>query len=328
MIPGRPMLNKVVVAVAAVVALSATTGACAERCPPFAIGADPWPKPGETRRNTGTSYCHAFTLSRAFVAAPGGFVEDEILAARDIAWLSPKPSKPERNYFFIGRSGGYLYGYHVDRSNGPVGPDIRAWLLRADEAGSGSDILFPPLSKKNDESRSINCHGEQRFCTLSFTSRMAPLAHGASFVVRFDKHHRDGNLCVFVPVRRWDVPARITVKADGTSIIDSAVANAYAGLSLVSEKEIPTARPAYYCLGDRSPAMLAAFRSATELEFEVTRDAFDRESEGDRLKLPTAGLPTALELSRYLFETGIANGAKRTALLKAQADALLDKAPQ
>ena len=141
--------NRFFIALAAVAALSATN-AHSKQCPPFAIDADPWPKADERRSDEGTSYCQEFNLLRAFVAAPGGFAEGELLAARDMMWRGPRPSKSPRGYFFIGRKNGFIYGYNVQPSESLVGFDIKAWVVRAKEDGAGSDLLFPPLRLEMD----------------------------------------------------------------------------------------------------------------------------------------------------------------------------------
>lgn len=176
---GRAMFNRSAIALVSAVAMAAAAGnARADLCAPSPPVEDPWPKAGETRRHEETTaFCSHTTVSRAFVAAPGGFAYDELLGARDTVRRHAKTEQEPRIYRFFGKHNGFVYGYSIERSGGG---DINAWPTRPADKEHGSDLLFPVLASAADDWRWIACSRKRASCALNIQSRSTQPVHGES----------------------------------------------------------------------------------------------------------------------------------------------------
>lgn len=275
------------------------------------IQSDPWPRAGEVRRNKGAMLCKGFEMTRAFVDAPGGFSRGELFVAWDMALRSDKLDVATRRHLFVGAKDGLTYSYAFERS-GSGGVRIRGDIVRTAISTPGIELyLQPGLRAADSESRFVECNRDAGRCDATIW-RLSPQVLIEFFSVSFDAKHPRGNVCVFIPLSRWDAPpAKINVRADGRLVVDGAIANS---------------RRVYHCLEERSGEMLKTFLGAKELAFEIVRSAMDEALAEDRSRLDPRGVGVAVDLARFLYEHGVV-GRDRVdteAKFRAKADALLD----
>jgi hypothetical protein len=256
------------------------------------IAADPWPKAGELRRDSFTRDCAQVELTRAFMAAPGGLADDELLAVSRIERKFGRGSTVIRQREFIGALGGasYRYAFSADgqKITGSVEtPRITSHLV--------STVLAPALRAKTSV-QSVACELWRAQCEI--VSRRVggdvPLPY---FTVRFATAHPEGMLC-------FDVPegASVTVRADAALLIE--------GLS--AERGSATA-----CLSEASRSALDLMARARVIHYGA--GGFEAELDG-------AGLGAALALGRFLLKSAVL-APRRAALadnLAREAEVLLD----
>lgn len=290
------------------------TGAAAH---PFAIGAawrpkcdaassryvesDPWPAAGEVRRQAFTRDCADVVLTRAFVAARGGFTEGELFAGALIEKRIGRGVSVIRQQEFLGRIGGYSYRYHATAD----GQRILASLERPLITSHLVSTVMAPGPVVPGGVQSVTCEVWRARCEL-VSRRINDDVALPFFTVVFDARHPDGDLCLDAP---QDAAGGVTVTADAAVVVE--------GLKAPSGSYNA-------CLGDKSAAALTAMAAARLVRYRVNRAPADQVAPWDTAVLDAAGLAEAADLARFLLREAVGGarmkeGQKRAA----EADVLL-----
>lgn len=274
------------------------TGAAAH---PFAIGpawrpkcdaassryveSDPWPEAGEVRRQAFTRDCADVVLTRAFVAADGGFTEGELFAGSLIERKIGRGASIIRQQEFVGRIGTYSYRYHATAD----GQRVLASLERPLITSHLVSTAMAPGGAVSGSVQSVTCEVWRARCEL-VSRRINDDVALPFFTVVFDARRPDGDLCLDAP---QDAAGGVTMTADAAVVVEGlkAPAGSYNA-----------------CLGDKSDAALTAMGAARLVRYRVNRAPADRVTPWDTAELDAAGLAEAVDLARFLLREAVRGG--------------------
>lgn len=307
------------------VALLAACEACDELAKsgpahPFAIGAgwrpkcdaaearfveaDPWPSAGEVRRDRFTRDCADVSLTRVFLDAAGGFMDDERFVASLIERKVGRSATAIRQQEFIGRTGSFSYRYALSPDGQRVTASVEAPLMTSHLVNMA---LAPAVRVKGGAVQSITCEVWRARCEV--LARRAPDDVALPFfTVQFDIAHPAGDVCIDVPHR-----ASVSVRADDLAIVESLTASAGSYSA---------------CLGDASRAALDTMSKARRVSYHVRRPPGDEATAWDTAELATTGLNEAAGLARFLLAQAVLADTRRarSGKLRVEAEVLLDGA--
>lgn len=265
------------------------------------VAADPWPVPGEIRRQAFTRDCADVVLTRAFVATDGGFTEGELFAGSLIEKKIGRGVTAIRQQEFLGRVGDFSYRYHATAD----GQRILASLERPLITSHLVSTVMASGPAVSGSAQSVTCEVWRKRCEL-VSRRINDNVALPFFTIVFDARQPDGDLCFDAP---QDAAGGVTVTADAAVVIDGlkAPAGSYNA-----------------CLGGKSAAALAAMGKARLVRYRVNRAPDDQVTRWDTAELDASGLAEAADLARFLLREAVGGarleeGRKRAA----QADALL-----
>lgn len=294
-------------------------GAAAEAAPvaadrdPYTCGPDivapiwPWLGAGKVRRSKERIFCYDIRTTTAYVAAPGGFVSDEVFAVTRQVNLSIATDRERTYYAFKGRRDGYFYSYSIlDKKPPPASP---IGLDKPVEIGGSVSRLAPRTAPADGLSTGFLCDREAKWCSL------VVLGETSIISARFDAQSPDGNLCFRIAMpKAGPAEPRVTVKADGRPVVeDGAINNGHSS----------------HCMGEKSADAIAQLLAAKQFTLDVANAQPGAASAAPRQTLTGQAKRLALlfGVTKFVYEQAIARQARPDAqpALKVQAHKLLEK---